>query len=164
MNEIEIRGKVRRIDDELTRVWDTGKRWALIREYYSLRAPYIQMGHRISPYELSALHDHLTPIERELWIDIRRLGLPLYLQYPVGRRFVDFGDPVQRIAIEADGAAFHSADDDKARDQELMAQGWLTLRIAGRDTMGKRGTSRIEQIAYTYFNVQIEQDDSGSNN
>jgi very-short-patch-repair endonuclease len=76
----------------------------------------------------------LTPIELALWHDIRAVGAVLYPQYPVGRFFVDFGNPVARLAIECDGAQWHrSASADALRQREIEEQGWTVHRISGRD-------------------------------
>lgn len=76
----------------------------------------------------------LTPIERWLWSDIRTVGAVLYPQYPVGRFFVDFGNPVVRVAIECDGAAYHQdKEKDAKRDAELQRLGWAVYRITGKD-------------------------------
>lgn len=76
----------------------------------------------------------MTPIEEWLWSDIRDADIVMYPQYPVGRFFVDFGNPVAKVAIECDGHAFHL---DKARDGERDAQmealGWRIYRISGSD-------------------------------
>ena len=76
----------------------------------------------------------LTPIEAALWSDIRYLGCVFYPQFPVGRYFVDFGNPVAKVAIECDGAEFHQ---DKAKDEkrqrEIEAAGWTVYRITGRE-------------------------------
>jgi len=76
----------------------------------------------------------LTPIERALWHDIRAESLVLYPQYPVGRFFVDFGNPVWKVAIECDGARWHKdAARDAERQHEIEASGWAVYRITGRD-------------------------------
>lgn len=75
----------------------------------------------------------LTPIERQLWHDIRAESLVLYPQYPVGRFFVDFGNPVFRVAIECDGAAWHTdLARDAARQREIEAMGWAVYRLTGK--------------------------------
>lgn len=76
----------------------------------------------------------MTPIEEWLWADIRENNAVLYPQYPVGRFFVDFANPVAKVAIECDGAAFHlDKAKDAARDAELQAMGWTIYRITGKD-------------------------------
>lgn len=79
-----------------------------------------------------------TPIERNAWNDIRTRGLPFYPQVPVGSRFVDFGDPYLKIAVELDGKEWHEVGRDKERDNELWALGWRTYRIPGRESFGRR--------------------------
>lgn len=75
----------------------------------------------------------LTPIEEAMWHNIRAERAVLYPQYPVGRFFVDFGNPVARVAIECDGAAWHTdVEKDRARHEELHAMGWRVYRISGR--------------------------------
>ena len=114
----------------ITSVWDTPFRWKVIRDYYAKVTPAILSGYRPDPYELG-LYEFFTPIEKAVWEEIRYHGLPFYPQYPVGRRFVDFGDPIMQLAIEVDGKAFHSREIDAPRDAEIAAQGWQMMRITG---------------------------------
>lgn len=145
--------------DELARVWDTPQRWKIIRDYYALRFDAIAAGERLDVYELG-LDRFLTPIERLVWGDIRELGLPFYMQYPVGRRFVDFGDPVRCIAIEADGAAFHTPEGDARKDADLKECGWTVFRIPGRDAVCTRGANTVREIARWYgFNYEPLRED-----
>lgn len=90
----------------------------------------------IDPYALG-IYEHYTPIERALWKDIRSTARVHFLpQFPVGRLFVDFGDPGRKIAIEADGKQFHEAGRDQARDDELFsAHGWRVFRVSGAETV-----------------------------
>lgn len=84
------------------------------------------------PYEVGDWLQIFTPIEYALWQDIRCYGLDLWPQLPVGRFFVDFGNPVAKVAIECDGKQFHmDKAKDAARDQELEAMGWEVIRIPG---------------------------------
>ncbi len=76
----------------------------------------------------------LTPIEHALWFDIRAESAVLYPQFPVGRYFVDFGNPVAKVAIECDGAAWHQdAEKDAERQRHIEALGWTVYRITGSD-------------------------------
>jgi hypothetical protein len=87
---------------------------------------------RSDPYEIANWLSIFTPIEEAIWQDIRRMGLDLWPQFPVGRFWVDFGNPVARIALECDGAKWHmDKDKDRARDDELRAMGWTVFRIPG---------------------------------
>lgn len=145
------RRRIAKLYDELPRVWDTPRRWAVIREYYQIRN-CLERG-EVSPYELGLERFH-TPIEFMVWQDIRSLGLPFFMQYPVGRRFVDFGDPVAQIAIEADGAQWHQ-DEVRAqkRTEELNRKGWRVYRIKGCDAYSIDGTNIVRRIAALYGRI-----------
>jgi hypothetical protein len=76
----------------------------------------------------------LTPIESAMWADIRAEDAILYPQYPVGRFFVDFGNPVAKVAVECDGAAYHRDQArEEARDEALMDMGWHVYHLTGRE-------------------------------
>lgn len=119
--------------------------WSGIRCFYAHHDMAIhqagpsQFG--IDPYAWE--HDGgitLTPIERALWSDIRASGAVLYPQYPVGRRFVDFGNPCAKVAIECDGAQWHTdAEADARRQREIEANGWTVYRFTGRECMDDEG-------------------------
>lgn len=74
-----------------------------------------------------------TPIEQNVWSDIRTLGLPFFPQVPVLNYFLDFGNPFLKIGIECDGKAWHDSDLDRARDARLAAAGWMIFRIEGHE-------------------------------
>lgn len=85
------------------------------------------------PYCWSGVVD-LTPIEYAMWCDFRGLGIVMYPQYPVGRYFVDFGNPVAKVAIECDWAAYHTDKEaDKRRHRDIESQGWRVYRFTGRE-------------------------------
>lgn len=135
--------------DALALAWDTPQRWQIIRDYYKSREEQIERGERIDPYELG-LDRFLTPIERLVWGDIRYIGLPFFMQYPVGSRFVDFGDPVQKIAIEADGAAYHEPEADAKKNAELHALGWTVYRFTGSEIYRDKDSQILGDIAALY--------------
>lgn len=112
--------------------------WSKIRAFYAELTPLILAERRdewatdaYAWQESGAIY--FTQIERWLWHDIRECGAVLYPQYPVGRFFVDFANPVAKVAIECDGADFHDAEKDAARDKELRSMGWIVYRISGKD-------------------------------
>lgn len=80
-----------------------------------------------------------TPLEDELAALIRRLPLPapvaqMSIATSTGARYrPDFAWPQWRLIAEADGRAAHvratSLELDRARDADLAADGWLTLRF-----------------------------------
>ena len=88
----------------------------------------------------------MTPIERAMWSDIRAVGAILYPQYPVGRYFVDFGSPTAKVAIECDGAAYHTdAERDAQRQREIESLGWTVYRLGGKACLSN--TERTEDNA-----------------
>lgn len=67
----------------------------------------------------------LTPIEEKLALALERRGVRASQQARFGRFTVDFlvEENGSRLAVEADGAAYHDAEHDAARDRELEAIG-----------------------------------------
>ena len=77
----------------------------------------------------------LTPIEIRVYETIQFYNLPLLPQFPVNKYFVDFGDPIKKIAIEVDGKKFHiDKSQDKKRQKEIEDEGWIFYRIQGKHT------------------------------
>lgn len=117
---------------------DLSAKFARIRAFYKTRHEAIMTDGcewADDPYAWEHIAGiRLTPIERALWNDIRGEDAVLYPQYPVGRYFVDFGNPVAMVAIECDGAKWHmDAAKDAARQQDIEALGWTVYRISGKD-------------------------------
>lgn len=109
-----------------------------IREAYKEYEAEILSGIRRSPYDLG-IDWQFSPIEDNVWAAIRYLGLPLYPQYPVGRFFVDFGDPKRKIAVEVDSIRWHKDKaKDSRRDDEIRKLGWRVIRIPSRMTYKNR--------------------------
>lgn len=76
----------------------------------------------------------LTPIEQNIWSDIRDANIVMYPQYPIEKFFVDFANPRAKVVMECDGYAYHlDKQKDKARDIRLQQLGWTVYRITGRD-------------------------------
>ena len=115
--------------------------WAAIRTHYKKHTPAILAERRDEwGLDLYAWSDFgqpiifLTPIEEWFWADSRDADLILYPQYPVGNLFVDFANPVAKVAIECDGAAYHiNKQKDAIRDEFLSRLGWTVYRISGAD-------------------------------
>lgn len=112
----------------------TAAYWNKIRKFYKDVNPQIMAEkaniYAVDPYGVDV---EMTPIERMMWGDIRSGGAVFYPQYPVAGVFVDFANPVAKVAIECDGKAFHDASKDKIRDEKLMNIGWTVYRISGSD-------------------------------
>ena len=60
-----------------------------------------------------------------------------YANYPVGGYKVDVGFPAPKVALEADGWAFHSDHDDfrndRVRQNRIALLGWQVLRFTWFD-------------------------------
>lgn len=133
LNVIRMYGAISRKQKELFKVVIEGspKKWEALRKIHALQ-------HQVGAYDPYPVdwHQIFTPIERECWLSIRQLGgMPFYPQYPVGRFFVDFADPACCIAIECDGAQWHDAGKDAARDAEMREFGWCVYRLTGRQCL-----------------------------
>ena len=99
----------------------------------------------------------MTPIEMSLWSDIRRAGAVMYPQFPVGQFFVDFGNPCAKVAIECDGAMWHTdTERDARRQKKIEALGWVVYRFTGRecfsdDTETEDEYGRVvREVGYAY--------------
>lgn len=111
--------------------------WSRIRKHYARLGPRIMAAPRDEWAFDAYLWDNgmmqMTPIEAWLWADLREVNAIVYPQFPIGGVFVDFANPVAKVAIECDGAAYHlDADKDRRRDERLQALGWTVYRIPGR--------------------------------
>jgi very-short-patch-repair endonuclease len=75
-----------------------------------------------------------------LWraLRTRPAGLKFRRQHPIGPYILDFVCLSMRLAIEVDGEAHARGDRptrDRARDHDLAARGFRTLRISARDVL-----------------------------
>lgn len=132
----------KRFDSEASANAPGADRFALIREAYRVCDAEIRAG-RYDPYVVD--WDRVfTPIERAAWSMIRATGMPLYPQYPVDDYMLDFGDPLQRVAIECDGAAFHvDIERDRRRDVRLAEAGWHTFRVTGSEVLARTAVTNF---------------------
>lgn len=114
---------------------DLGEKFANIRRAYSQFQARVDVGleswFEENQYAVGDWVLIFTPIEQEAWYHIRRAGLPLWPQLPVAGFFLDFGNPVAKVALECDGAGFHDPKKDAARDRKLASLGWTIYRAPG---------------------------------
>lgn len=112
--------------------------WNAIKAYYALHHDRIMRSASewgVSPYswEVDA-GVSLTPIESAMWSDLRMEGAVFYPQYPALGYFLDFANPVAKVAIECDGKAFHKDKaKDALRDAKLAEHGWKVYRFTGSE-------------------------------
>lgn len=114
---------------------DMPERWRRLRVNYVLMTRRVAAGvddwMTGDPYQIADWLMLFTPIEEAAWQDIRSSGLPMWPQLPVGRFFLDFGNPVAKVALECDGAAWHDPKKDAERDSWLEEHGWQVFRAPG---------------------------------
>jgi very-short-patch-repair endonuclease len=99
-----------------------------------------------------------SPAEYLVWAAIRYMGrIMLYPQHPVGKYYVDFGNPYYRIALEVDGKEFHVKEKDIIRDTDLFRLGWKVFRVTGSEA---NKTIDVSEIVYRNGNLEnLDQDD-----
>lgn len=104
-------------------------------DYYKVMEPLIIQGRgRFDIYDLGdSIIRRMTPIEKEFFMDTRIIGnCQLFPQYPVGKYFLDFGNPFHKIGVECDGKDFHDRDKDRDRDKDIyLSHGWIIFRLGG---------------------------------
>ena len=89
----------------------------------------------VDPYEWECF-TRMTPIESALWSAIREIGIVMYPQFPIGPFFADFCNPVAKVVIECDGAAWHQdKEKDDRRQKFIEEQGYTVLRITGKQCL-----------------------------
>ncbi len=76
--------------------------------------------------------------EQKLWALLRKRGLNIRRQTPIGRYIVDFVSHAAGVVIEIDGP-MHETPDVNLRDAErtvwLNSQGYRVIRFANRDVL-----------------------------
>lgn len=78
---------------------------------------------------------YMSPIEYNVWCDIRSNGLKFYPQFPVLKYFIDFADPVKKIWIEVDWKDWHlDKEKDKIRQDKIENEWWRIYRVKWKDT------------------------------
>ena len=110
------------------------ERWAALRAFYAFYRDEIAQKPAdvwvFDPYSLP-VHQHFTPIEDDAWGCIRTHGLVMYPQFPALGCFLDFANPVLKVAIEMDGKRWHDPIKDAQRYNKLIANGWTVYHIPG---------------------------------
>lgn len=104
------------------------KKW-YEKNYHEGITPYAIFPHSFN------IMSFMTPIERNVWDYLRGSGMLFYPQYPVGKYFIDFARPQDKIGIEVDGKEWHTdKKKDTLRQKELEKIGYKIYRISGGET------------------------------
>ena len=134
--------------------------WQAIRDFYRMNSYNIlscdKQKYGVDPYWWEGVIE-MTPIEKSVWYDIRNSGVVFYPQYPVLNFFIDFGNPLMKIAIECDGKQWNDEKKDKTRDDRLASLGWTVYRFKGSDCL-KSGYEVEDDdgvIAYQMSDVEL---------
>lgn len=112
-----------------------GERFDAIKHNYGIYQQEVNDGDASwllgDPYQIADWVMLFTPIESAAWHDIRSYGVPMWPQFPVGKYFADFGNPVAKVALECDGKQFHDPKKDALRDKAFASMGWRVIRAPG---------------------------------
>jgi very-short-patch-repair endonuclease len=81
------------------------------------------------PNRILAKRGHETGIERTMRLALDQAGIAYEPQHPAGRHFIDFALVGPMIAVEVDGAYWHTPERDAERDASLGALGWAVLHF-----------------------------------
>nr|WP_319268373.1 DUF559 domain-containing protein [uncultured Draconibacterium sp.] len=99
----------------------------MIRQLKEKSAPAIYISTARNCFEWK-----FSPLEYQCWCEIKsaprcRNFVP---EYPIGKYFVDFADPVHRVVIECDGRKYHQdKTKDQNRQQFIESLGWTVFRF-----------------------------------
>jgi very-short-patch-repair endonuclease len=130
-----------------------------LRKAYEARWDELTHGERIDPYAIWP-HNwtaYMSPIECNVWGDIRSHGLPLYPQLPIGPYFADFASPSLRLVIEVDGRAYHlDKQKDAQRQKYLESVGYEVHRVDGHTTFADVGVLEEKWAQQELDQEQIE--------
>ncbi len=103
-----------------------------IRALYKKMMPSIIENYPHTDTNFIDWTDMMSVAEKLMWVEIKSMGFPMYPQLPVLGYFLDFADPVKKIAIEVDGREFHMNNiSDANRQKEIEKLGWTFYRITG---------------------------------
>jgi hypothetical protein len=112
---------------------DVFRQRQIIKQKYEKILPHIIKNKScyVDPYIVN-WHGVINENEYNLFERFRAIGTPMYPQYPVGKYWLDFGNPYYKVGIEADSKAHHDLEKDIIRDRELQKMGWKVYHIPSR--------------------------------
>jgi len=136
------------MNDVLTRFDEAAK------HYKTYRTEILEAGRSewgVDPYEWECF-SKMSPIESDLWRCIRAVDAVLYPQFPIGRYFADFCNPVAGVVIECDGAMWHQdAEKDAKRQNAIEGEGSTVYRITGKQCQDEAFASAfVQDIAFRH--------------
>jgi len=99
-----------------------------------------------------------SPIEYSMWYSLRIHSKTRYFrpEFPIGKYFADFADPIHKIVIECDGKEFHKDfKKDKIRQFEIEKMGWIVLRFNARQILSNIHDGKLLDM---YQSDEIDED------
>lgn len=132
------------------------------KHYQKNRSAILEAGRSewgVDPYEWECF-SRMSPIESDLWACIRSVDAVFYPQYPIGRYFVDFCNPVAGVVIECDGAMWHTDSvKDAQRQEAIEREGYTVFRITGKQCQDEVfATAFVRKIAEIHDIVRGSRD------
>jgi len=120
-----------------------------IREYYNVHP---------NPSDKNGYDWKMSDIESRTWSALRCIKYckDFNPEYPVLNYFVDFGDPLKKIAIECDSKKYHFGkyEQDTERQIKIQNKGWKVFRFNSAQIYSEK----YEEIIYDeYLNALEEQ-------
>lgn len=106
-----------------------------------------------------------SPIEYDMWYSLRVHSNTRYFrpEFPIGKYFADFADPIHKIVIECDGKEFHTDfEKDKIRQREIEKLGWIVLRFNPKQILSNIHDGKLldlldsDKINYDEYNRLIQ--------
>ncbi len=102
-----------------------------------------------------------SPIEEIIYDELVSYGLKPLPQYPVGLFFIDLAFPEIKLAIEADGHAYHTSKEQKKRDsyrqKRIENWGWKFERFTGSFIHNNKELV-VAKIVLKYFKDKISKE------
>ena len=130
--------------------WDEREK---IREIYGSLNPE-ELG-KNNPYMIDL---KFSPIEYQMWWSIKMYWETRYFrpEFPIGKYFADFADPIHKIVIECDGNEFHAdLEKDKIRQSEIEKMGWVVLRFNAKQILSNIHDGKLLDM---YQSGEIDED------
>lgn len=106
----------------------------LLKKCYESLTPYIieTKGIGVDPYIID-WHSYLNANEWSVFAICRCEAISMFPQYPVGRFFLDLGNPYFKVGIEVDSKTWHVLEKDIERDKELRKLGWKIYHLTSTE-------------------------------
>ena len=130
-----------------------------IEDRIKIKKNYKTLYHKwCCPYSLWIdFCEYMSPIEYNVWNEIRSNWLKFYPQYPVLNYFLDFADPINKIWIEVDWKEWHlDKEKDMKRQKIIENEWWKIYRINWKDTFVDIYKQEMDEYDWDWFVIETE--------